>query len=159
MVSDTTAPADAASGTSASSEPVASTAPEETPTSNKPSTETSNEPSNEDDSLDVLDGLTIAVDREVRFDPGGTSATLDGAVIRGERDVYRVGARAGQRLDLDITSTEDNAVFDVFDPDGRLVADETTAAEITLTATGDHLIVVGGTRGNATYRLTVSIPA
>ena len=107
----------------------------------------------------VLDGVTVRVDEEIKFSPGGTSATVAGAVILGERDVYRIGAREGQTLELSIVSLEDNAVFDVLDPNGSTIETEVMASESELFITGDYLVVVGGTRGNATYELAVSIPA
>lgn len=106
-----------------------------------------------------LEGLTIRVDEEVRFEQGGTSATIEGAVIRGERDVYRLEAAADQQLNITITSTEDNGVFDVFDPAGNLIADEQVDVQVPLPLDGDYLVMVGGTRGNVTYELTVAIPA
>ncbi len=106
-----------------------------------------------------LDGLTVRVDEEVKFAAGGTSATLDGAVVLGERDVYRLGAREGQTMELTITSLEENAVFDLLAPDGSIIETEVMASESDLPASGDYFVVVGGTRGNATYELTISIPA
>ncbi len=106
-----------------------------------------------------LEGLTVRVDQVVKFETGGTSASIEGAVIRGERDVYRLEAAAGQQLDVTITSVEDNGVFDVFDPAGNRIADEQFQAAVPLPATGEYLVVVGGIRGNVSYTLTVSIPA
>jgi hypothetical protein len=59
---------------------------------------------------------------------------------------------------LRITSTEDNAVFDVIPPGSdRPLATEVKDWTGELPATGDYRIVVGGTRGNATYKLEVTI--
>lgn len=109
--------------------------------------------------IDPLDGLTVRADETVRFATGGTSATFEGAVIRGERDAYRLEASAGQTLEVSISSLEDNAVFDVYGPDGVILEVVATDTVTVLPADGDYLIVVGGTRGNATYTLTISIPA
>ncbi len=106
-----------------------------------------------------FDGLTVRVDEEVKFAAGGTSATVDGAVVLGERDVYRIGAREGQTLELTITSLEENAVFDLLDPAGSIIETEVMASETELLTSGDYIVVIGGTRGNATYELTISIPA
>lgn len=95
----------------------------------------------------------------VRFANGGTSATLEGAVVRGERDVYRVGAAEGQTLHLVVGSVEDNAVFDVVASDGAILANEETITELVLPRGGNYLVIVGGTRGNAEYVLTVRVLA
>ena len=47
---------------------------------------------------------------------GSSSATVKGAVVRGDRDRYYVGARKGQTMSVKITSIEDNAVFQVYLP-------------------------------------------
>lgn len=56
------------------------------------------------------DGIT----KKVRFARGASSATVRGAVIRGDRDRYLVGARAGQTMTVKITSLEKNAVFQIY---------------------------------------------
>ena len=100
--------------------------------------------------------------KRVRFAKGKHSATLTGSVVRGDRDTYILGARGGQTINIRISSTEKNAVFQVEGPDGEHLAgagegDEATLLSGTLPESGDYKIIVGGTRGNAHYRLTVSI--
>ncbi len=106
-----------------------------------------------------LDGLTVRVDQEVKFETGGTSATVEGAVIRGERDVYRLEANAGQQLNLAISSLEDNGVFDLYSPDGSLIANGQVETSVQLPATGEYIVLIGGIRGNVSYTLDISIPA
>lgn len=60
-------------------------------------------------------------------------------------------------MEVSITSLEDNAVFDLVGPDGTPIDAELTNTTLTLPRDGDYVIVVGGTRGNATYELVVSI--
>jgi hypothetical protein len=55
----------------------------------------------------------------VNFSPGSTSASLEGSVIRGERDEYLLGAQAGQQMTVRLSSLEDNAVFQIFEPGGN----------------------------------------
>lgn len=111
----------------------------------------------------------------VRFARGASSAVLEGAAVRGGRDLYVVEARAGQRLDLRVTSLERNAVIQVWEPgarrrwseglldvEGRALpgageGDDTRAWSGTLPRSGAYLVVVGSSRGNASYRLAVSI--
>ena len=62
-------------------------------------------------------------------------------------------------MNLTITSLEDNAVFDVYGPNEVELAGEATSVSISLPSDGMYTIIVGGTRGNASYDLTVEIPA
>ena len=115
--------------------------------------------------LALLLGAFVAQDapRRIRFARGATSAVVDGAVLRGERAVYLVWARAGQRMRVQVTSPEDNAVFQLRGPGrggtlpGADETDDATAWSGVLPRSGDYRIVVGGTRGNAGYRLRVEI--
>lgn len=111
---------------------------------------------------------------EIRFRRGAVGASLNGAVVRGDRDIYPITAARGQRMTIDITSLEDNAVFQVYPPGTVYVRDEwdlwafrgrplrgtdgdTRTWSGVLPSGGQYLIVVGGTRGNAEYRLNVDI--
>ena len=108
---------------------------------------------------------------EVRFARGTSSAMLAGSIVRGERAAYSLGARAGQRMSLRITSDEDNAVFQLYAPGARLTPEGVSGTALpgagegedarrwegTLPKDGSYLIVVGATRGNASYRLDVTI--
>lgn len=93
----------------------------------------------------------------IKFDRGATSKTVKDAVIRGTRDTYLVGAKKGQQMNLKITSLENNGVFDIISPTGKTLEQEATNWNGTLPVNGDYQIVVGGTRGNATYKLSVEI--
>ena len=93
----------------------------------------------------------------VKFAPGTSSTVLDNSVVRGSRDIYLLGAKGGQTMNLSITSLEDNAVFDLVAPDGKTIIQEKTNESIVLPETGDYQVIVGGTRGNATYQLQVEI--
>ena len=104
------------------------------------------------------DGVT----KRIRFAKGKSSVTISGAVIRGDRDTYILGARAGQRMTVRVTAIEDNAAFTIEGPDGEFLPgagemDDATNVTVPLGKTGDYRIEVGGTRGNATYKLTVAI--
>lgn len=61
-----------------------------------------------------------------------------------------------------ITALENNAVFQIENPhakylEGASEEDDATRVTVSLPDGGDYRIIVGGTRGNASYRLTVSI--
>ncbi len=93
----------------------------------------------------------------MEFPAGANSTVIEQAVVRGARTIYLVNAKAEQRLTLNITAVENNAVVDILAPGGKVEQQEVTQADLRLSATGDWQIVVGGTRGNATYRLAVKI--
>ena len=105
-----------------------------------------------------VDGVT----KRIKFAKGKSSATVSGAVIRGDLDTYIVGARSGQRMMVRIAALEDNAAFSVKGPDGEFLdrageMDDATNVVLSLPQNGDYRIVVGGTRGNSSYKLTVAI--
>ncbi len=95
--------------------------------------------------------------RRIKFARGANSAVVENAVVRGTRDIYLLGAKAGQTMTVSITSLENNAVFDIIAPNQKIIKQEGTSWSTKLSATGDYRIVVGGTRGNATYKLRVEI--
>lgn len=95
--------------------------------------------------------------RRIKFTRGTSSAIVEDAVVRGTRDIYLLGAKAGQTMTVSITSLENNAVFDIVAPNQKRIKQEATSCSTKLSATGDYRIVVGGTRGNATYKLRVEI--
>lgn len=113
-----------------------------------------------EDGLEAAD-LTQSANRvkttQVFFDAGKSSTTVSDAVVRGDRDVYLVNAQGGQMMTLSISALEDNAVFDVISPSNMILGTELKQSEIFLPHTGNYKIVVGGTRGNATYELKVDV--
>ena len=104
------------------------------------------------------DGVT----KRIKFAKGKHSATVSNSVIRGEVDTYIAGAGARQTMTVKVTALEDNAAFQIEGPDGEYLdgageTDDATTFTGELPAKGDYKIIVGGTRGNATYKLTVMI--
>lgn len=101
--------------------------------------------------------------QRIRFARGSSSAMVRGAVVRGERAVYLVRARAGQRMRVRVASPEDNAIFQLYAPGGGGAlpgageAADARAWSGVLPRSGDYRVVVGGTRGNASYTLRVAI--
>lgn len=100
--------------------------------------------------------------RRIRFASGAVSATVEDAVVRGTRDTYLVGASKGQTMTVKIASLENNAVFELKAPPNKAGQRRTLKPEAiswtgTLPQTGDYQIIVGGTRGNASYKLQVTI--
>lgn len=107
--------------------------------------------------------LADGVKQKIRFAKGSSAATVSGTVVRGDSDRYYVGAKKGQTMSVKITSEEDNAVFQIYLPGeekalhGAGDGDDATTWSGELPADAEYVIVVGGTRGNATYKLRVAI--
>lgn len=105
----------------------------------------------------------LGVKKKVRFAKGASSITFREAVVRGDRDRYYISARAGQTMTVKITSTEKNAVFQIYfhgeeeSLPGAGDGDDAMNWSGKLPIDNEYVIVVGGTRGNATYALTISI--
>jgi hypothetical protein len=103
------------------------------------------------------------VKKKVHFAKGTSSTTIKGGVIRGDRDRYYIGAKAGQTMTVKITSLEKNAVFQIYfhgeeeSLPGAADGDDATNWSGELPIDNEYVIVVGGTRGNASYTLTISI--
>lgn len=111
----------------------------------------------------------------IQFPRGTWQTTVSGGVIRGERSFYSIGAQAGQRMTLNLSSVESNAVFQLYEPGAHLEqrdygiavaghalagaaeSDDATEWSGTLPHKGMYLVCIGPTRGNATYRLRVEI--
>ncbi|MBS1186009.1 MAG: hypothetical protein H6R04_27 [Burkholderiaceae bacterium] len=125
----------------------------------------------------LVAGSSFARDnqKELRFAPGTSSATVSNSVIRGDRDIYSVTAKAGQTMTVAVSAKEDNAAFQIYEPGAKFVKedgmtdikgatlpkageeDDAKSFSGPLPKSGKYLIVVGGTRGNASYKLKVAI--
>lgn len=137
------------------SEPSSTTT--ETPEAPEPTSEPEKTASNQTNDSALYNDNPGNRTRRVKFDRGASSKTVKNAVIRGTRDIYLLGANKGQQMNVNITSLENNAVFDVVSPNGQILQQETKNWSGELPQNGDYKIVVGGTRGNATYELTTEI--
>lgn len=111
----------------------------------------------------AVDAIAGDDQKRIKFAKGENSATVAGNVLRGENDKYLIGGREGQKMSVKISSEEKNAVFQIRDAaNGKYLpgageADDATEWSEMLPTTGDYEIIVGGTRGNADYKLTVTI--
>ena len=92
-----------------------------------------------------------------------TTGFQSGSVIRGEQARHKVSAKAGQTLEVNVTSDEDNAVFQIYLPGekgtlpGAGETDDAKKFSGKVPTDGDYIIVVGPTRGNTTYKLSWSV--
>ena len=86
-----------------------------------------------------------------------------GSVISGQRARHTVNARSGQTLEVNVTSDEDNAVFQIYLPGekgtlpGAGEMDDAKKFSGKVPTDGEYVIVVGPTRGNTTYKLSYSV--
>ena len=111
----------------------------------------------------------LPIPKVITAQPDTMASLLEGSIIRGERHFYSVTGKQGQYLSLKIDSVEDNAVLDAYLPGAKPQLDnevkgillpggrETKNVNTQLPADGSYLVVVGGTRGNATYKLNAAI--
>lgn len=118
----------------------------------------------------------VPAPKKIFFATGSTRGTVGGHVLRGARDLYSMTASAGQHLTVTITTPDDNAVFQIYEPGTAIVRDtdgvlefqgkalhdagegsDTTRWSGRLPRTGTYLITVGSTRGNARYSMDVRI--
>src|SRR5471032_2162104 len=102
--------------------------------------------------------------------------TVGGHVLRGEQVLYSLKAAAGQTLTVTLTTPDDNAVFQLYEPDtaigrdadgllefkgrplhGAEPGEDATRWQGRLPRTGTYLIAVGSTRGNARYSMDVKV--
>lgn len=97
--------------------------------------------------------------QRMSFAPGTSSGRASGSVIRTSTDLWFLNARAGQTMDVTVTSVESNSTFDVIAPDGvpMTAPDVRTTWTGVLPTDGDYRVAVQPTRGNATYTITVRI--
>jgi hypothetical protein len=107
--------------------------------------------------------------------PGASELVVSNAAIRGERVLYAIELAAGQHLTVRVTAAEDNAVFQLYAPGARAErvdygievageplagaaeGDDATSWDGAIDRQGDYLIVVGSTRGNATFKLNLVV--
>ena len=95
--------------------------------------------------------------KAITLTPNTSSKRVEETVIRGTKNTYLLAARGGQLVNIEVTSLEENAVFTIIAPNGDSLLQETFSWKGVLPETGEYQIVVGGTRGNATYNLAVAI--
>jgi hypothetical protein len=98
--------------------------------------------------------------KKVRFARGKSSIVLKGAIVRGTEDRYIVPAKKGQTMSVKISSLEKNANFTVyFAGEQESLEGSTEATKWTgkLSDDNNYVILVGASRGNATYTLVIEV--
>ena len=124
----------------------------------------------------VVAAEPVPTPKKIFFATGSTRGMAGGHVQRGGRDIYSLNASAGQHMTITLTTPDDNAVFQIYEPgttigrdaDGILEfrgtslhvagdGNDATRWSGRLPRTGTYLVVVGSTRGNARYSMDVRI--
>ena len=116
----------------------------------------------------------VPTPKPIFFATGSTSGTAGGRVVRGERVLYSLKAIAGQVMTVTLTTPDDNAVFQIYEPNTKISrnddgilefkgkalhgdSEDTTRWHGALPASGLYVISVGSTRGSARYSMDVKI--
>jgi len=92
---------------------------------------------------------TIAKNQVIRFDAGPAKVELNGAVISGQRDRYTLSLLKGENLEVLISSNNPLP--------GTEEGKDANNWSVPIPADGSYAILVGATRGNATYTLKVNV--
>jgi hypothetical protein len=96
-------------------------------------------------------------EQTIKFKTGSHSAIVSGGIPRGTVNTYVLEANKGQNISVTITSIENNVVFQILDPTGKSIVKEKAKFSGKLPRSGKYKIVVGTTRGGASFKLSVSI--
>lgn len=94
---------------------------------------------------------------EIKFERGAFSGTVSSAVVRAEHEIFIFETSDTVTAFLTITSLEDNAVFEIISPSNEVLAREVTFSTWDIDEAGIYAVIVSGTRGNATFDLTLEL--
>jgi hypothetical protein len=111
-------------------------------------------------SASTTQSSAFARDVPLRFDVGPMVVEVSGAVVSGQRDRYTVSLITGELLQVELTALESNGAFSIMMPDGTALPGTEEGVDIAsgfwiVPADGVYAIIVGPTRGNASYTLYV----
>ena len=93
----------------------------------------------------------------VEFPPGEFGTVVSCSAFRGDFYLFRLDVGEGQTMSVSLSSLEDNAVFGLSSPSGTALASESMEIVVSSTEAGTYEIAVGGTRGNASFDLTLDV--
>jgi peptidoglycan hydrolase-like protein with peptidoglycan-binding domain len=99
--------------------------------------------------------LSYRYGKLLNFTQESNFQVVEDAAVRGEFVIHRLEVEPKQDFTFEITSVENNAVFELVRVgDGNVYAQEVNNFQVVLEA-GKYSINVGATRGNASYKLKV----
>ena len=93
----------------------------------------------------------------IEFAEGATEASVQGTTSNQSFDSWSVSGRAGQTLQVSVSAADGNVTFDVFAPDGEVLADNQTSTSVELPADGLYAIELGTGANAADYTLNVAV--
>lgn len=102
-------------------------------------------------------GATVHDRGEIRFAAGAVSDIFSGNAVRGEHELYRIGALVGQTMTVVVNSAEDDVVFALQSPTGEILVDDMNFFESPLLNDGDYAICVEASGGDTRYTAEVII--
>ncbi|MGE5140093.1 MAG: hypothetical protein ACM3JD_11570 [Rudaea sp.] len=102
------------------------------------------------------------VARRIQFQPGATTATVQGSLPAGGTDRWVVNAAGGQMMQAGVAVTSGQAILVVFGADGNVLQSDHAESPVfngTLPTTQDYTLDVRGSPNAATnYTLSITIP-
>ena len=93
----------------------------------------------------------------IEFAEGATEASVEGTTSNQSFDSWSVSGQTGQTLQVSVSAADGNVTFDVFAPDGEVLADNQTSTSIQLPADGLYAIELGTGANAADYTLHVAV--
>lgn len=109
---------------------------------------------------DVLpDWTTEFSSFQVSFEPGLDQASYVNDLRRAEAHSYEIQARAGQVLEVDLLSFENQAEVSIFAPTGVVMVRDVTSAAVQLPLDGTYTVAVVTSADSERYSLNFYIPA
>ncbi len=122
-----------------------------------------------------VNGVLDSTSEMISFAKGASSAAYKKTMYQGKNHYYYFTARAGQTLNLDLSSQENNANFSIYKPfylltetdgvidvKGEILNGKKSAYKMQnwlgeLPISGQYLIVINTNQGNSTYNLQIFI--
>jgi len=95
----------------------------------------------------------------VNFEPGLDQANYVTDLSRTEAHSYEIQARAGQVLEVDLLSFENQAEVPIFAPTRVVMVREVTSAAVQLPLDGTYTVAVATSANSERYSLNLYIPA
>lgn len=102
--------------------------------------------------------------QDIQFSHKQPAVTVEGAVVRTDRDIYLLNAQKGHRLSVNFSSLENNGALEVSplingQPIGGSV-EQTPEGFVwcgILPVSGAYQIIISPTRGNVNYRAEITV--
>jgi hypothetical protein len=109
--------------------------------------------------IDAVNMDPLGLVQRISFEPGTSSGSGLGSVIRASTDSWLLTAGAGQTMDVRVVASGGGVTFDVFGPDGTMLTapDIRTTWSGVLPVAGDYRVAVSPLAGNTSYEVIVSI--